>query len=305
MAEEKLGYILLFAVGLGHKFIERIVFETFLGGELMLPVLLEIMRPGNCLMASTAALIGLLIANSKPEGFVVALVFLAVFVVTGAGNVVNDYFDMKIDSINRPNRPIPRGAIRPKAAFNWALFLFGSGCVLSYFINNLALAIGIFNSGLLYLYARNLKTTPLVGNLSVGYLTGSTFLFGGVAGENVKITVFLFLLASLATVSREIEKDIEDVEGDRASGAKTLPIIAGEKVSRLLALFFVLTAIALSYLPPLGQAYLAAVTVADAIFLVAAARIIRGEATGAQHALKMGMAAALAAFLVAAVSGYL
>ena len=265
---------------------------------------MEVMRPGNCLMASVAALIGFLVADTSPEPLTVVLVALAVFAVTGAGNAVNDYFDREIDAVNRPGRPIPSGRISPESAHRWSIVLFGAGCILAFFINPLALAIAIFNSILLYFYARNLKVTPFAGNLAVGYLTGSTFLFGGAAGSDVEITVFLFLLASLATLSREIEKDIEDVAGDRTSGAKTLPIVIGEKKSSILAASFVIAAIGLSYLAPLGRAYLAAVAVADLLFLAALASILKGEAPKAQKMLKAGMAAALAAFLVAAVSGF-
>ncbi len=270
----------------------------------MAQVFLEIMRPGNCLMAAVAALIGFLVADSGPEPLTAFLVALAVFAVTGAGNAVNDYFDREIDAVNRPGRPIPSGRISPDRALAWSIVLFGAGCLAALFINPLALAIAIFNSVLLYLYARNLKVTPFAGNLAVGYLTGSTFLFGGAAGDDVEITAFLFLLASLATLAREIEKDIEDVAGDRTSGAKTLPIVIGERWSSLLAAAFVLAAIVLSYLAPLGRAYIVAVTVADLLFLAALASIIRGEAAGAQKMLKMGMAAALVAFLVAAISGF-
>jgi len=269
----------------------------------MAPAYFEIMRPGNCLMASLAALIGLLVADSSPEPLTAFLVALAVFAVTGAGNAVNDYFDREIDAVNRPGRPIPSKRISPDRALLWSITLFCAGCIFALFINRLALAIAIFNSILLYLYARNLKVTPFAGNLAVGYLTGSTFLFGGAAGRNVEITVFLFLLASLATLSREIEKDIEDVAGDVASGAKTLPIVIGERRSSLLAALFVVVAIGLSYIAPLGRAYIVAVTVADLLFLAALARILRGEAPKAQKMLKAGMAAALVAFLVAAASG--
>ncbi len=270
----------------------------------MAQVFLEIMRPGNCLMAGIAALIGLLVADSSPAPLTAFLVVLAVFAVTGAGNVVNDYFDREIDSVNRPCRPIPSGRISPDRAFGWSMILFALGCLAALFINPLALAIAIFNSILLYLYARNLKVTPFAGNLAVGYLTGSTFLFGGAAGNDIEITGFLFLLASLATLAREIEKDIEDLAGDMASGARTLPIVIGERRSSLLAASFVVAAIVLSYLAPLGREYLVAVTVADLLFLAALARIVKGEAPKAQKMLKMGMAAALAAFLVAALAGF-
>jgi len=270
----------------------------------MAQVFLEIMRPGNCLMASIAALIGLLVADSSPEPLTAFLVALAVFAVTGAGNVVNDYFDREIDAVNRPGRPIPSSRISPDRAHAWSMVLFALGCLAALFINPLALAIAAFNSILLYLYARNLKVTPFAGNLAVGYLTGSTFLFGGAAGNNVEITAFLFLLASLATLAREIEKDIEDLAGDMASGARTLPIVIGERRSSLLAASFVVAAIVLSYLAPLGRAYLVAVTVADLLFLAALARIVKGEAARSQKMLKMGMAAALTAFLVAALAGF-
>jgi len=276
-----------------------------MGRNFKVPVLLEIMRPGNCFMASVAALIGLIIANPNSEIITITLVFFVVFAVTGAGNTINDFFDRTIDAINRPQRPIPSKRISSHKAQVLSLSLFASGCFMAALINNLALVIGLFNSVLLYLYARNLKVMPLVGNLSVGYLTGSAFLFGGVAGGNVEITLMLFLLATLATVSREIEKDVEDMEGDRACKARTLPLVAGERTSHCLALFFVLGAMVLSYLAPLGRAYLIAVTLADLLFLMAVVRIIQKEAYKAQHALKMGMAAALFAFLIAAISGYL
>lgn len=269
----------------------------------MVQVFLEIMRPGNCLMASLAALIGLLVADSGPDPLTAVLAALAVFAVTGAGNAVNDYFDRDIDAVNRPGRPIPSNRISPDLALAWSIFLFVLGCLAALFVNPIAFAIAVFNSILLYLYARDLKVTPLAGNLAVGYLTGSTFLFGGAAGGDVGITVFLFLLAFLATLAREIEKDIEDLAGDMASGARTLPIVVGEKRSSHLAAGFVVAAIGLSYLAPLGRAYMVAVTVADLLFLAALASIIRGEAPRAQKMLKAGMAAALAAFMVAALAG--
>jgi geranylgeranylglycerol-phosphate geranylgeranyltransferase len=103
-------------------------------------------------------------------------------------------------------------------------------------------------------------------------------------------------------MSREIAKDIEDVEGDRQGGAKTLPILAGERVSAALVAVFALAGIALSFLPPFGIAYLIIVTVADLFLLSSVWKIARGDASGSQKALKMGMAVALLAFLAAALS---
>ncbi len=254
-------------------------------------------------MAGAAAIIGLLIAGGF-DAPASALIFLAVFMITGAGNAVNDYYDRDIDAVNRPDRPLPSGRISPRSALIYSLLLFAAGCIFAAAVNQICLAVAALNSSLLFFYARNLKATPLAGNLCVAYLTGSTFLFGGAAYglEGMEANLVPAGLSILATMSREIAKDIEDMEGDRQGGAKTLPIIAGEKISSALAAAFVLVGIALSFLPPFGTAYLIIVAVADLILLSSVWKIARGDASGSQKALKMGMAVALLAFLAAALS---
>jgi geranylgeranylglycerol-phosphate geranylgeranyltransferase len=268
-----------------------------------LRVWLEILRPFNCLMAGAAAIIGLLIAGGF-DATASSLIFLSVFLITGAGNAVNDYYDREIDAVNRPDRPIPRGHISPKDALSYSLLLFAAGCILAELVNQICLAVAALNSVLLFFYARNLKATPLVGNLCVAYLTGSTFIFGGAAHglQGMEANLVPAGLSFLATMSREIAKDIEDMEGDRKGGAKTLPIIAGEKISAALAAAFALAGMALSYLPPFGTAYLLIVTAADLFLLSSVWKIIKGDASGSQKALKMGMAVALLAFLAAALA---
>src|SRR5690606_27375337 len=191
---------------------------------------LELMRYENCLMAGFAAVIGTLIAfnilisdasgSYSPENFPLfysGLVFLVVFLVSGAGNTINDYFDVRIDSINRPERPIPSGRATLKEALYFSYTLFALGTLLAFWINLICGFIALFNSLLLIFYAKTLKGTPLLGNLSIGYLTGSTFLFGAsVFGfEGLDVLFVLFLLAALGITAREIVKDIEDIEGDK------------------------------------------------------------------------------------------
>jgi geranylgeranylglycerol-phosphate geranylgeranyltransferase len=262
----------------------------------------EILRPFNCMMAAAAAIIGLAIAGGlSPRS--TTLIFLVVFLVTGAGNAINDYYDRQIDFINRPARPIPSGRIAPRAALNFSLALFAAGCLLAGLVNQVCLALAAFNSALLFLYARNLKATPLAGNICVAFLTGSTFLFGGAAAglQGLFANQVPFLLSFLVSMSREIAKDIEDMAGDIAGGARTLPILAGERASSALAAAFALAAVVLSFFAPFGRAYLAVVAVADLFFLHSVGKIGRGDATGCQKALKRGMAVALVAFLAAAL----
>lgn len=272
-----------------------------------LKAFLEILRPMNCLMASIAAMIGLLMAGrgSGVRAFDIAfaIAFLVVFLVTGAGNAVNDYFDKEIDEVNRPGRPIPRGDISPRAALTYSMALFAAGCALAWFLGQICFGLAVLNSVLLYFYARNLKAMPLAGNVCVAYLTGSSFLFGGAVFGSAGLlsTAGMFMLAWLATMSREIAKDIEDIEGDRIGGARTLPIIFGERKSSTLAAIFGFAAVVLSYTLRLGTAYLAIVTIADIFFLLSAKKVMEGDAAKAQHDLKLGMAVALAAFLAGAL----
>lgn len=262
----------------------------------------EILRPFNCIMAGVAVVIGLAVAGgSDPKAGL--LIFFAVFLITGAGNAIDDYYDREIDAINRPQRPIPSGRILPNAAFRYSLALFALGCILAGLVNQICFAVAAFNSVLLFFYARDLKATPLAGNASVAFLTGSTFLFGGAAAGPAGLLAnqVPFWLSFLASMSREIAKDIEDMAGDRQGGAKTLPILAGERLSAGLAAGFAIAAVALSYFAPFGRLYLAIVAVADLFFLLSVLKISKGDAAGSQKAIKKGMAVALLAFLTGAL----
>jgi len=251
-------------------------------------------------MAGLAAVIGLLLARAF-DFEAAALIFLAVFLITGAGNAVNDYYDRDIDAVNRPGRPIPSKRVSATAAFKYSLALFAAGCLLGGLIGQHCLTIAAVNSVLLFLYARSLKATPLAGNICVAYLTGSAFLFGGAAAGQAGLEANLipFFLSFLVSMSREIMKDVEDMAGDRLGGARTLPIQVGEKLSAALAATFALSAVALSCFAPFGAAYLMIVALADLFFLFSIIKIAKGDAAGSQRALKMGMATALLAFLAA------
>ena len=278
---------------------------------------LELMRYGNCLMAGFAAVIGTLIAFNilasdalntySPENFPFfdsGLVFLAVFLISGAGNTINDYFDIRIDSINRPDRPIPSGRVKLKEALYFSYLLFALGTLLAFSINPICGSIALFNSLLLIFYAKTLKGTPLLGNLSIGYLTGSSFLFGasvfGLGG--LEALFILFLLAALAITAREIVKDIEDMEGDKVEGADTLPLRVGAKKASYLAVLMGFLAVFLSPLPylmsVLGMRYLYLVLLADLGLLAAIHQILaRNNPTKSSKMFKIAMFFALLAFI--------
>jgi geranylgeranylglycerol-phosphate geranylgeranyltransferase len=255
-------------------------------------------------MAAFAALVGMLVSRAlltAAESVRVAILgFVVVSLVTAGGNVVNDYFDFAIDLVNKPDRAVPSGRITRPAALRYALALSLLGVAISHFINPACFVLAALNATLLILYSWRLKRTALIGNLLVGYLTGSVFLFGGAAVSAIFIPGVLFVSAMLAITSREIVKDVEDLVGDKAGGATTLPIRYGVTTSLAAAALFMLAAIVVSPLPfvtgVLGPTYLGIVIIADAILLCGSALAWRAPAR-ASELIKYGMLVVLVAYL--------
>jgi geranylgeranylglycerol-phosphate geranylgeranyltransferase len=269
-----------------------------------------IMRPMNAIVAGLAAVIGYLIATSTIIPAVVLLIII-VFLVTAGGNVINDYYDSEIDAVNRPDRPIPSGKVKKETAYHIAAALFIAGIILSFFTNPLCAGIAAFNSVVLVLYASRLKKTFMLGNIAVSYLSASIFLFGGALSgtEGVLRLVPLALITFLAMMSRELLKDAEDVEGDKASDAVTYPIRYGISTTIWVSLFFIIGAIFASIIPVQlwGTWYLSGIGIVDVLILYAALRPLKCSTpeclkmTRATTLLKYGMFASLVVFTLSAV----
>ncbi len=212
--------------------------------------LLTITRPMNSVAAGLAAIVAYLIATGTVIPAVL-LIFAVVTLVTAAGNVINDFFDVEIDRVNRPDRPIPSGQVSLPAARVYAATLFLAAILVCLFTNELCIAIAVFNSVLLIGYAARLKRTPLFGNIAVSYLAASMFLFGGALGgvPGLFHVIPFAVMTFFAMLARELVKDAEDVEGDRASGAVTLPIRYGIPVTMYLALFCAILGVIASLAP--------------------------------------------------------
>jgi geranylgeranylglycerol-phosphate geranylgeranyltransferase len=278
--------------------------------SMKLPGIVRIMRPVNAVVAGLAAILGYgIAAGNLVTGTI--LLFSAVFLITAAGNSINDYFDADIDRINRPDRPIPSGEVRTGVVWKASFVLFSCGILIAVFTNLICFGIAVFNSLLLVLYAARLKRTFVAGNLVVSYLSASIFLFGGAyLGYEGIITVLpLVLITFFGMLSREILKTAEDMEGDAASGADTVPVRYGVRSAVLLSAVFAICAVGGSIYPALwwGIWYLAGILIVDSVILFAAvtpvsctdSRCIRES--GATTILKAGMFGSLVVFTLAAL----
>jgi len=272
--------------------------------------LFTITRPVNAIAAGLAAVVAYLIATGTLIPAVL-LLFVVVALITAAGNVINDYFDVEIDRVNRPDRPIPSGQIPLSTARAYAVTLFLAGILVCLLTNDLCIAIVVINSLLLIGYAARLKRTPLFGNITVSYLAASMFLFGGALGGLsglLHVMPFAFM-TFFAMLARELVKDAEDVEGDRASGAVTIPIRYGIKATMLLALFCALLGVVASLVPYVwwGFWYISGILPVDGIILFACIKAVMCttpsgvKVSGASTLLKAGMFASLVIFTLSAL----
>jgi len=263
---------------------------------------IEILRPWNALMAVIAVIIVAVISGIfSPDVYLACVV---VFIVTGAGNSINDYFDHKIDAINKPERPIPSGRITLKTAGIYSVFLFILGISIAFIINFLLGIIALLSSFLMVYYAYDLKRRCIIGNLSISFLTGLCFVFGGIAVGEIINSVYLGIYAFLMTMAREIVKDMEDVEGDKEEGASTFPIIYGNRKASILAAFFMiissLTSPVLYYLEIFNIFYIMILSIAIIIFLISATSILKDysvlNSKKISKRIKIGMAIVFIAF---------
>jgi len=200
---------------------------------------IEMMRPNNGVLAVLGIIIGAIVAGTFAASYAILFAVIVSFLINGAGNVINDYFDHKIDKINRPKRPIPSGRVKRDSALMYFIALTLVGLMLSYFISRDFLLIAVINTIVSFVYSWKLKGAPFIGNVAVSWLAGSTFIAAALIGFNFssvpQAVMILAVIAFLGTLSREIFKDIEDVKGDKSQGAKTLPIVVGSGRAKFVA----------------------------------------------------------------------
>jgi len=232
----------------------------------------QLSRPINVLIGMLSILVGALVAGSFSPFLNVVLACLSGGLITAAANSINDYYDIAIDRVNKPHRPLAAGKILPRNAQLFAILLFILGSIVGLFIRPLAFFIAFSTSILLYLYSYHFKRTVLWGNFIVSSITGLAFIYGGVAVYKLQIAIIPASFAFLFHFGREVLKDVEDLKGDQLDNAKTFPILYGLNPARWLISVTFLLLIFLTFLPYIynifGQIYLLTVFIGVDLFLL-------------------------------------
>ena len=183
-------------------------------------------------------------------GFIV----LASVLIAAAGYIINDYFDLNIDQINKPDRVIVNNAVSRR----WAIFWHLAFSLLGLFFTVLALPPSLFwylilanllSILLLWLYSTNFKKQLLIGNVIISILTSWVILIlffsktplsvdNIISADHKEIRLFRLTMlyagfAFIISLIREVLKDMEDRVGDARYGCKTMPIVWGLPASKV------------------------------------------------------------------------
>ena len=218
-----------------------------------------IIRPLNLLIILVTmyifklGLINLFIQNPALNNFNYFLFVSATILITAAGYIINDIYDLKTDSVNDKKLIIGKN-ISKKSALNWYYILNLLSIIIivyvSYFIGKITLAlIFILTIIMLWFYSKSLKSTFLLGNLLVSgiiALSITNIYFFDIlpvynlnpsSGIILKIIIVFSLFAFITNLKREIIKDVIDINGDRSIDANTLPIKLGVKSTKKIIIF--------------------------------------------------------------------
>ena len=266
-------------------------------------------RPGNVVLTAIAVVAGSYIAagdNIFDFQVEIMIASLAAMMLVGGGNALNDYNDRESDKENHPNRPIPAGLISADKTLVYSRILLSAGLLVVLFglANKLPFIIALIGTITLISYENKLKALGLSGNMAVGFMSGAVFLYAGMVVNDPGPTLWIFGLAFLATVAREIVKDIQDLEGD--TDRFTLPARIGIAKSLFVTGILLIVAWSLSFTAitqfsgMASNAYVIGVSIANVIMLVGFQNARNGDYFSGQKKIKQGMGVAMLAFIAAA-----
>lgn len=206
---------------------------------------LELLKPITWFPPMWALMCGVVSSGVSPLSrwtFLIAGILLAGPLVCGTSQAVNDWFDRHVDAINEPDRPIPSGRIGGR----WGLYIAIGWTALSLavaaFTGQWVLIATVFGLACAWAYSAppfRLKTSGWIGPAVVGltyeglsWFTGAAVMAGALPPVHVLVVLTLYSIGAHGIMTLN---DFKAVEGDRATGLRSLPVVLGERPAALLA----------------------------------------------------------------------
>ena len=257
--------------------------------------------PNLLLSAAGVAIGGFLAMGTVTFPHALRLAMLSAIGLGAAGNVANDLADRDIDAINRPNRPLPSGAVSPNVAIALGGILGGLGLLAAWMVDRQLFILAAAALLVMIVYSPLLKPHGVLGNLAVALIASVPMIYGALSVGWWRAGLAASALAAILHFAREIVKDLEDVAGDAAHGRRTIPLAFGRENAFLVAaatlVIFVPASFAPLFLGWYGKRYAMLVGVLDLGILILIVRLLERQLIGARAGLKTAMLAGLAALL--------
>ncbi|WP_459839846.1 UbiA family prenyltransferase [Halanaerocella petrolearia] len=246
--------------------------------------LIELLRPELPFAAGICVIIGEIITlGNFPSLSELFMGFIWGFFLSGSAMILNDFFDIEVDRVNAPNRPLPSGLISLSTAIVFTIIITLIGLVASFFINRLAVFLYIIFWVIGFLYNWKLKEKGLLGNLFVSSSVAITIILGGiVVGELWNNTILIFsIMVFIFNLGEEIAADAMDIEGDKKRNIKSIAILIGRKNALYISFSLFVFEIVLSFLPVIlgffGISYLIIISLTDIMILFLGIKLIKSQ----------------------------
>ena len=284
------------------------------------------MRPFNCFLLSMCAIVGWIAAKGiiaiTEQWPALIMTFIGGWALSAAAMILNDYFDIEVDKINQPQRPIPNGEIKPRTALTVGIVLVVLGILLgigidlySYFaidgVFGVSLVTAIICAILVFAYTNYMKRYSLLGNFGVSIGVWFGFMYGDLVID-FTFNVFpetLGFAAFILNFGREIMKGIMDMEGDSKNGVTTvataLGVIPTAIISASTYILAIISALIPIFVAGASWVYAASISVALIMALICATWVLINQSRRSIVIIKTivlyTMLAALVAFALEAV----
>lgn len=216
--------------------------------------LYKISRPLTTLTGALAVVLGGYVAGSG-DWLNIAFAVLSTVLASSSANAWNDYLDIEIDRVNQPQRPLPSGQVTPQNAVIFSILLAIFSVLIAALISFPAFLIALSANALLFIYSWKLKSTVLLGNVVIAFISGLSAVFGGVAAGNPRPTLWLFLIIFVAILGREVLKTLADYEGDLKESVRTIATVWGQRAARFVFYILALGTLVIMLAPVVAEVY--------------------------------------------------
>lgn len=245
---------------------------------------IQLIRVDLSFAAGICVVIGEIVAvGGFPSTYNLILGFMVGFFISTSALILNDYFDIEIDKINVPTRPLPSGIIKPFEVIILSVITTLIGLAAAFSIGYTVFVVALVFWIIGFLYNWKFKRTGLPGNLMVSSSVAVTFILGGIAvGKPWSAVVWCFsFIAFFIDLGEEIASDAMDMVGDKKINSRSIAISMGrDSALKISGVLFAVVVFA-SFIPVIfgwmGTVYLVMILIMDILMVFSTFKLLKSQ----------------------------